>query len=1303
MKPRNKQLKVIPVIFLLLMPVAVLADNCSGLLDCFGNMRAATAAAMGLALFGALVSMGLDFIPIVGTIKGGIEAITGRDLITGQQLSAWERALGILPFAAGLAGAATAARALDKAADTVRAMDKTGDAVRTADKAADTGRAIDKTGDAGRNLSRGADDVAGLGKEKVPNSKCTTHGEPVDVATGRVFTESVDFELPGPVPLVWGRIWYADSLYNGPLGHGWHHRYDMAIQENEKDFLLLRNWDGRDIYFRKPGADEKILYRKERLELSRADEGYVLWSIENRLYYYFKPVPGISALKLVKIANTHHHAITLEYNEKGWLNKMTDSAGRKITILLTDDGHITSVLLPDPQKNRQTFVAVTYMFDNDSNLVQVTDPLGEKNVYEYTDHLLTKRILRNGICFYFRYEGKHPDAKCIRTWGDNDFLTYAFQYFPGKTMVTNFQGAVFEYSHNNGLVTIETNSLGAVKLFSYNEHNELIAEQDPLSNTTLYEYDERGNRTSVQYPDGSSLHTAYKNDLAVYGKDPNGHEWKWQYDDNGNLTERILPTGSILKYKYEAGLLVEFTDAANNQSKLAYDDQYNLRHLVGPDNNIQSWLYDNNGRYIKYTDLKGNEQWVGYDLKNRVVQVNEPDGNERHFTYDGVDNLLSVRDREQDIRFEYTQLNSLSAKHEGGGTVKYYYNQEGVLTGITNQKGDDYTFILDGEGSVIAETGFDGLTRRFTRDLSGKIVEINQPGNQNIRYDYDVMNRVVRIHYSDGETSTFNYDKAGFLTEAINNHSKVTMEYDVLGRKIKETQGAHIITTAYDVLNNRTRLRSDIGADIQFRYNNRGDLQEIESDSWQAHIQYDALGLEVMRSLPGNVTQEWQRDKTGRPLAQIVRAGNQEKRKRVYQWQGHDRLKGITDTYSGFSGFDYDITGNLAGAQYNHEKKQYRIADLAGNYYKKPEADDRIYGKAGQLLKSDVFNYQYDELGNLTEKTGKDGQKWHYRWHVSGFLKEVQRPDEAIIRFTYDALGRRIVKHTPQKEVQWIWDGDVPLHELQQKKLAENNIDEWLTWIFEESKHSPTARLTKDQHYSILTDHLGTPLEMYDGNGEKAWNNELDIYGFKRHLEGSLIDCPFRYQGQYEDEETGLYYNRFRYYDPEAGSYISQDPIRSSGGTALYAYVHDPNAWIDVFGLSQTYWLEKALIAAGRIMQPGQTAHHIVQLTNTNYYAQLSRDLLSRHGLHPDIAANGARLWGTHPGQISMPNHPGRATARATGNYHAGRHIHNPANDKLIHRILSNAEKRGINPERILEDIGKRMESGQWKNSISCH
>jgi RHS repeat-associated protein len=98
---------------------------------------------------------------------------------------------------------------------------------------------------------------------------------------------------------------------------------------------------------------------------------------------------------------------------------------------------------------------------------------------------------------------------------------------------------------------------------------------------------------------------------------------------------------------------------------------------------------------------------------------------------------------------------------------------------------------------------------------------------------------------------------------------------------------------------------------------------------------------------------------------------------------------------------------------------------------------------------------------------------------------------------------------------------------------------------------------------------------MYREDGEEVWTCELNSYGRVRTWQGKVkTDCPFRYQGQYEDAETGLYYNRFRYYSPEEGTYISQDPIGLEGATfSLYNYVKDTNNIFDPLGLDWNYRL----------------------------------------------------------------------------------------------------------------------------------
>ena len=154
---------------------------------------------------------------------------------------------------------------------------------------------------------------------------------------------------------------------------------------------------------------------------------------------------------------------------------------------------------------------------------------------------------------------------------------------------------------------------------------------------------------------------------------------------------------------------------------------------------------------------------------------------------------------------------------------------------------------------------------------------------------------------------------------------------------------------------------------------------------------------------------------------------------------------------------------------------------------------------------------------------------------------------------------------------RFVWDGNVLLHETFKKDNSENT--ELTTWVFE--GFVPTAKLVNGKAYSIISDHLGTPILAVDSEGNEVWNRQLDIYGRvrKEYKHSSLGDevfpfIPFLYQGQYYDFETNLAYNRFRYYSPETGGYISQDPIGLAGGNpTLYGYVGDCNWWVDVFGL----------------------------------------------------------------------------------------------------------------------------------------
>ena len=122
-------------------------------------------------------------------------------------------------------------------------------------------------------------------------------------------------------------------------------------------------------------------------------------------------------------------------------------------------------------------------------------------------------------------------------------------------------------------------------------------------------------------------------------------------------------------------------------------------------------------------------------------------------------------------------------------------------------------------------------------------------------------------------------------------------------------------------------------------------------------------------------------------------------------------------------------------------------------------------------------------------------------------------------------------------------------------------------------------------------------MEAYDEEGKKVWERNLDIYGRVKTEEalGKKNFIPFRFQGQYEDEETELYYNRFRYYDSQQGQYTQQDPIGLAGGNpTLYGYVYDTLCELDPFGLGR--------MPSWMTTRKGWQRHHLIPVSVWDKY-----------------------------------------------------------------------------------------------------
>ena len=349
---------------------------------------------------------------------------------------------------------------------------------------------------------------------------------------------------------------------------------------------------------------------------------------------------------------------------------------------------------------------------------------------------------------------------------------------------------------------------------------------------------------------------------------------------------------------------------------------------------------------------------------------------------------------------------------------------------------------------------------------------------------------------------------------------------------------------------------------------------------WEARARYNSAGQLTELELPGGVVSRFQYDKAGRVEWHTVSSGGRETRRVSYAWGARGRLMKARDELkredTEFSyGAGGALTGALEKANTLYPKRVNRAVDAAGNIYRWGDRRDRIYGAGGRLEKSGIdarelryysgrmengVSYGYGAEGELVEKNDyKSGEVWKYGYYGNGALSKVVLPGGGEVTFKYDPLGRRIEKRSAEKAVRYIWDGDNLLHEVEGANIT--------TWAFIDG-FAPVAKVTEGGCYGVITDYMGAPVEAYDEAGGRVWAAGLDIYGEAEVYVGEAGFAPFRYQGQYHDTETGLYYNRFRYYDPKMGQYTQRDPIGPAGGNpTLYAYVRDPNSEVDPYGL----------------------------------------------------------------------------------------------------------------------------------------
>ena len=1074
--------------------------------------------------------------------------------------------------------------------------------------------------------------------------KCKTFGEPVDAATGRVYHTNVDFELPGPIPIVWERTYYSDAAVDGPLGYNWHHSYNLGIRRLEEGAFLFRHADGRESFLPMLEPGDSYFDRKEQLLWTLDGQGYLLTDIRGLQYRFDGPENRFGYRMVSGISTKDGFRIRFEYAPAGKLAGIVSSRGERLKVETDGLGRVCCVSMK--QDGEETRL-VRYRYDDRGDMVETIDALDVSKHFVYTDgHLLVQLTNQGGMSFHWEYEGKGENARCVHTWGDGGVMEYFIRYGKGYTHIRNGEGAETEYHYGEDkLIYKIVDANGGITRQQYNGYQELEVTVNPEGYTRKTSYNEFGQPVRITDENGEDTFLSYDgNRNLVLLCTPGGKQLSWDYDGMDRVVSRTTLSGETVKYTYEGGVLHTITDGQGRVYTLTFNDRYDLELLRFPNGLFRRWEYDGRGRLIQAVDVKGNATRYAYDRADNLIRLEEPDGNVHQFEYDAMGNMVHATDNIREVKFTYGALGVLKSREQERHRITFGYNSELQLRRIGNEAGDNYFFELDGLGQVVTEIGFDGLRREYERDGAGRVTRVNRPGDKWTEYLYDGLDNILKEEQYDGEVSLYTYDKDGMLVKAENSENLLEFTRDrKTGQIIEEKQGEYTVNRTYDSEGNCTRITSSLGADIRHTYDREGNLQTMQAgESWQASWVRDNTGLEVQRTFSGGVTVRTERDCFGREVHKSVRSGGIEQGAYRYQWGIANRLLSKENELTGtVTRYDYDRFDFLIRQETMQGSETdviYRVPDFVGNLFETPDKKDRKYGAGGKLLEDSDCFYHYDDEGNLIfrefkrlQETGvtfdrkrmekergirclATGTGWLYEWSSNGMLKKVIRPDGRPVEFRYDALGRRTAKQYFGKVIRWVWDGNVPIHEWSYKVTdmqsdekestpSKEPIKDITTWVFEAGTFVPTAKIQDGKQYSIVSDYLGTPIQMYDEKGNKTWDCTLDVYGKTTTFEGlSLNNCPFRYQGQYKDTETELYYNRFRYYSPDMGMYISSDPIELAGNNpTLYSYVSDSNSWVDIFGLLNEF----GVAGYGNPVhaKDGFTAHELLQnawLRNNN-------------------------------------------------------------------------------------------------------
>ena len=856
--------------------------------------------------------------------------------------------------------------------------------------------------------------------------------------------------------------------------------------------------------------------------------------------------------KVLKSSNNLGEEWTFDYRKDHTV--VTDALGRTEVYGFDENQELVYRIDADGQRSdseRDSYGRITverdplgretrYLYDTEGNVIAITAPDGSSTQIDYHETLNLPVAVNDpaGRITAYTYDERGNLVSITDPAGYTTSYGYNARWLPET--ITDALGKTrrLHYDTLDQLVCF-TDCTGETTRFGYTEYGDLETVTDALGHTTRHHYDAAGNPVRTDYPDGS-------------------HE-TFEYDRLNRLTAHIDGLGAKTAYELAVdGLPLKRTNALGHTFAYAYDKARRLTVLTNENGETYRLDYSQTDNLIQETGWDGKITAYGYDAAGQLVQQTEygqsnTEGRLKdrpetwhihHFKRNILGQLLEKQSRKVSSR-------NGQSKDEGISRTRFEYDPvTGNLTKARNQ-----------HSSV--ELAYDELDR-----LIGETT-VHNGQSATVGYRYDPLGNRIRTILPDGCHIDYLYYGSGHLHQiSLDGEVVSDIERDKLHREIQRTQGSISSLYDYDPMG---RLKS--------QHTVWSGTQTVWSGTQTLHNKQNPLA-------GGAVNRRYAYDKAGN----LIQSADQRSGVLHYVYDKIGRIQEARNSQTGRSEtFAFDPAHNIldiptsAPSPVGEGKTTAPISDdpKTQGRLKSPANPNLISGN--RLKEYNGIEYTYDALGNLIYRQLPNGENQYYQYDLENQLvrAEIKKPagNTEIWTYAYDPFGRRLSKErqdklawtsTDPKRTHFVWEGSRLLQEYTYKGSY--------TYIYtDQDSYEPLAQVFRknqdeEQYLAYFhTDQIGIPREMTDVHGNLLWYGEYTAWGRLKKDGRVYKDAhqPFRLQNQYYDEETGLHYNLMRYYEPEAGRFVNQDPIGLLGGENLYWFAPNAAMWLDPWGLAK--------------------------------------------------------------------------------------------------------------------------------------